>query len=228
MPLKRGYRRKRPMRRKKVYRKKRAIPLTTSKVYAFHRTREQLLALENPSAGATGWLSTFDDCVLKTFTFSMGELEGYTEFTNLFESYKLNMAVLAFYPTYSQIASTTAATVSSNIIITIWPNRHGEQLTTAFTRDDLNQIQRKRQFMFPINRPTFIKMPLRQLSAMYNSAVNTDYATVKPRYINTSEVSTPHYGFNVHITQVDRGAFSSNSPRLLIKEKLYFTCKQVK
>jgi hypothetical protein len=198
------------------------------KTYAFSRSREQLLALEDPDAGATGWISTFDDAVVKTFTFSLSELPTATEFTGLFQQYKLNAAALKMYPSYSQVVSTDAAVASNNIIITVWPNTTGTVLTAAFTKAELNEVQRKRQWMFPLNRPTTILMKLNQLNQVYNSSINTDYTVMKPRYISTTETATPHYGMNVHIAKVDGSTFSTNSTRLKIFEKIYLTCKQVK
>ena len=222
---------RRPVRRRrKTYTQpkiNRRVPVP--KVYPFVRSREQLLALEDPDVGATGWITTFDDAVVKTFTFGLSELPDFGEFTSLFSQYKLNACVLKMYPSYSQVVmSGTTTPYSNNIIITVWPNTDGTALTAAFTKAELNQIQRKSQWMFPLNRPTTIKMPLRQLSTTYNTAINSDYAVVKPRYISTSETTTTHTGFNVHIAKVDGSTFSSNSPRLKIMEKIYLTCKQVK
>lgn len=229
MPPKKPYTNKR---RKRTYNKKTKprmnIRVPRPKVYSFSRSREQLLALEDPDAGATGWLSTFDDAVVKTFTFSLSELPNFSEFTGLFRQYKLNAAAVKFYPSYSSVASTSSSVVSNNIIITCWPNTTGQQLTAAFTKAELNEIQRKSQWMFPLNRPTTIYMPLKQLNMVYNTAINTDYSVVKPRYLATAETTTPHYGINVHICKVDGSTFSSNSVRLKIIEKIYLSTKQVR
>lgn len=226
-----------PRTNKKNYRKKRTYNKKTAphmnkkiprpKVYAFHRQREQLLALEDPDAGATGWISTFDDAVCKTFVFALNELPNYNEFTGLFQQYKLNACALKMYPSYSSVVSTDAAVVSNNILITVWANTTGTPLTAAFTKAELNQIQKKRQWMFPLNRPTTVTMPLKQLNQVYHSTINTDYTVMKPRYLSTTETSTPHYGVNVHIAKVDGSTFSSNSARIKIFEKIYLTCKQV-
>lgn len=219
--------------KKRVYRKKRnytvkpanRLAVKKPKMYGFTRGVENLLALESPTAG---WLTTFDGSVVKTFSYSLNELPNYAEFVNLFNQYKLNMSVLKFYPSYSQVVSSTAPVASNNLIITVWANTHGTPLTTAFSDDDLLEIQRKKQWMFPLNKPTTIKMPLFQLRSTYGGTINTDYAVQRPRYINTLEPGTPHYGINVHIRKVDGSAFGSNSARLLIKEKVYLTTKQVK
>lgn len=197
------------------------------KVYPFTRSREQLLALEAPDTGATDWIATTDDCVVKTFAFGLSELPGFSEFTNLFREYKINSASIKFYPSYSQVISGSGSVVANNIIITVWPNTSGSPLDAFFSKAALNEIQRKRQWMFPLNKPTSIYMPLYQLNQVYGSTVNTDYTVVKPRYIATTETTTPHYGMNVHIQKCDNSSFTSDSPRLKIMEKIFLTCRQV-
>lgn len=217
--------------RKKTYRKKKTYPKSTGKtlsipkpkVYPFSRTKEYVLELENP---ANGWIETNDNALVKTFDFNLAELENYTEFTSLFSQYKLNMVMLKIFPSGSTLGSFPQSS-TQNMIITVWPNTHGTPLTVLFTNNQLLEIQRKRTFMFPLNRPTQLKMYLKQLSNTYAGTINNDYATVKPRYISTGEASTPHYGMNVHIRRLDGTAFGVNSLRLLFREKIYLTCKQV-
>lgn len=208
-------------------RKKTTIPKT--KVFGFNRTREDLLSLESPSPGS-GWLTTLDGQCVRTFSWSLANLPNYTEFSNLFNMYKLNQAIVSFFPTYSEInrnAETTSAITQSNIIISVWRNTTGTPIGATFTRAQLNEIAQKKQWMFPSNKKTTIKMPLTQLSQVYASTINTDYAKIRPKYISTGEPSTSHYGFNVAITRVDNQPFGSSSLQLLTKEKIYLTCKQV-
>lgn len=210
--------------KKRTYKKKgTAHRLPKPRVVPFHRSREYLLELDNP---ASGWITTTDNAVVKTFDFNLAELPNMTDFTNLFSQYKLNMAILKIFPSGSMLGSYPQSQ-TQNMIITIWPNTHGNPLTAVFQNSELLEIQRKKSFMFPMNRPTSIKMYLKQLSNTYAGSLNTDYATIKPRYISTSETSTPHYGMNVHIRRMDEGSFTSNSLRLLFREKIYLTCKQV-
>lgn len=226
MPPKK-YQRKRVYRKKKIYRKKTtgmALKVPKPRVMPFGRNMEYLLSLENPS---NGWIQTLDNALVKTFDFNLAELPNFTDFTNLFSQYKLNMAILKIYPSASQVVVSTAAAGTQNMIITVWANTHGNPLTAVFQNSELLEIQRKKAWMFPMNKPTSIKMPLRQLTNTYAGTLNTDYATVRPRYISTTETSTPHYGMNVHIRKMDGTAFGSNSARLLIRQKIYLTCKQV-
>lgn len=224
---------KKNMKKKRNYKNSkvsRNLSITPTKTYGFSRTRQHLLALESPD---DGWITTIDGACVKTFSHSLSELADYGDFTNLYKQYKLNMCILKIFPSYSQVVSSTAPVASTNIIITIWKNTHGELLDATFDDNKLLQIQRKRQFMFPMNRPTTIKMYLRQLSEIYAPTTITPptiapaYGTIRPKYISTAEPTTPHYSYNIHIKKVDGAAFGSNSPRLLMKEQVYLTTKQV-
>ena len=207
------------------------------RTYAFNRQMESLLALEAPTSGSD-WISITDasdpygHCLVKTFKFNMADLPNPNDFQNLYRQYKLNHAVMKMFPSYSQIAMTHTAVGTTNLIITIWKNTDGTELDGGFRNAKLLEIQAKKQFLMPQNKPLTISMPLHQLRNTYAGqtlGINNppDYAIKKPSYISTTEMNTPHYGFNVHIRKVDGSAFTSNGPRFLIKEKLYFTCKQV-
>lgn len=197
------------------------------RTYAFFRGRENLLACESPN---DGWVASLvDNSVVKTFAFSLNELHNHTEFVNLYRQYKLNFAVIKMFPSYSSVVSSTSAVVSNNLIITMWPNTDGKVLDASFQDSQLLEKQAKRQFMMPQNKPVTLSMPLFQLRNTYGGAITNpvDYAIQKPKYISTAENATPHYGINVHIRKVDGSAFVSNDARFLIKEKIYFTARQV-
>lgn len=228
MPPKTTYRKKKRTYKKRVYRKsKTSMPLKVAqpKNYLFARSKENLLNLTSPDAG---WITTLDNSLVKTFDFNLFSLPNPSDFTNLFGQYKLNMAIVKIFPSASQVLISTGPAGTQNMIITIWKNTHGVPLDATFSNAKLLEIQKKRQFMFPLNKPTTIKMYLKQLSHIYaGSTAFPDYGTVKPRYISTTEPNTPHYGMNVHIRKLDATAFGSNAPTLLVREKIYLTTRQV-
>lgn len=73
-------------------------------------------------------------------------------------------------------------------------------------------------------------MPLKQLNNLYSTAsgLGSDYSTVKPRYISTTETTTPHYGLNIHIRKIDGTPYVAGGNDMLVKEELLLTCRQVK
>lgn len=219
-----------------TYRRGRAVTrLPRIRTYSFKRTQEQLLALES---GGDGWINInpgaedlYGNCIVKTFVFDMDSLPNKQEFANLYRQYKLNHVVAKMFPSYSQIVMTDQPVGTTNLIITIWPNTDGKALDGTFRNAKLLEIQGKKQYLMPQNKPVNISMPLKQLRNTYGGTLVgvplVDYAVKKPSYIGTDELSTPHYGFNVHIRKVDGSTFASNGPRFLIKETVYFSCRQV-
>ncbi|AXQ66488.1 MAG: capsid protein [Cressdnaviricota sp.] len=208
-------------------RKPKATLVAKPQVYPFRRSTEAFLDMSSPS---DGWLTTLDNQLVKTFTYNLNQLPNHSEFVNLFSQYKLNYAMVEMFPNVSQMVSgyTQTGGSSSNYLVTVWRNTHGVPLTAAFTRDELLEIQNKRTFMLPTTKPTRFKMPLKQLATTYASTLNSDYATIRPRYINTSEDTTQHYGINVAITRVDGSAFAADAANTLVRSTVLFTCKQVK
>lgn len=218
--------RRRYIRRRKITKPK-AVLVNNPKVFPFKRQMEEYVDFSSPPSD---WVTTLDNQLVRTFTYNLNDLPNHSEFTNLFAQYKLNYAIVEMFPNVSQMTSGYVAVggAASNYIVTVWRNTHGVPLNAAFTRDELLEIGSKRTFMMPTVKPTRFKMPLKQLSATYASTLNTDYATVKPRYINTTEDTTQHYGINVAISRVDGTAFNSNAPNCLVRSTILLTCKQVK
>ncbi len=222
-----------PLRRQKKNMKKKRTAKRTGKlismprVFAFKRQMEEYVDFSDPPSD---WVTTLDNQIVRTFTYNLNDLPNHSEFVNLFSQYKLNYAVVEMFPNVSQMTSGYVAggQAASNYIVSVWRNTHGVPLNAAFTRDELLEIQKKSTFMMPTTKPTVFKMPLKQLSATYASTLNTDYAVVKPRYINTTEDTTQHYGINVAISRVDGSAFNSNAPNCLVRSTILLTCKQVK
>lgn len=194
-------------------------------VYPFMRTFENVLALEAPTGLFQATLQ--DNLVVGHIEVSLNDLPSYTEFQALFNQYKINGLLLKFTPSYQLDVSPDATTTSQTVICNIWRSSHGDAPTTLFTIDDLLQIQKKQEFVMPQRKPFSRFMKLTQLRNTYGSSVNTDYVDAKPRYINTSESGTPHYGINFCFRAPDGAPLTSMSPRLLINFKAMMTFKQV-
>lgn len=231
MPARRPYRKKKRTYKKRTYNRPRtrAALIPRPRTYAFSRATENFLNMDAPT---NGWVTTADNAVVRTFAWDLNSLTANSEFTNLFAQYKLNYAVVKMFPTVSKFVAVQGAPIPSayggNSIITVWRNVHGVALDSAFSTSDLLQIQSKRQFMVPSSKPTIIKMPLKQSSNLYGSLTNTDYAAVKPKYVSTTETSTPHYGLNVHIRKIDGTPYGAGGNDMLVKEQILLTCRQVK
>lgn len=194
-------------------------------VYPFMRTFEELVVLEDPGITSNFVKTISDNLVVGHMNVSLSQLPAYTEFTSLFKQYKLNALSLKCTPTYQQDVDPTT---TETIIIDIWRSSYGVAPTTAFTINDLLQIQKRQTFIMPQRRSFSRNMKLSQLTQVYGSGVTTtDYIKTRPKYISTSEVATPHYGLNFCFRRPDGAAFTSLSPRLLFSYTTKMTMKQV-
>lgn len=226
------------LRRKKTYRKKRGATTRrptnfntknklTPSVYPFTRTFEQLLALEAPVSFFHATLT--DNLVVGHVEINLSELPGYAEFQTLFAQYKINALSLKVTPSYQMDMAANPLLSGQTIICSIWKSTHGQAPTTAFTISDLLQIQKRKEFIMPRTRPMTHHMRLTQLGQVYGAGVTTtDYVKIKPRYISTTESSTPHYGLNFCFRAPDGAALTASSPRLLLQFKAKMTMKQAK
>ena len=191
-------------------------------VYPFTRSFENLVVLENPTGLFLS--TTFDNLVVGHVECHLDELPGYADFQGLFKQYKLNAVTLKCTPTYQL---DTDPTSSETVICDIWRSSHGDAPTAGFQISDLLQIQKRESFIMPQRRSFSRNMPLTQLSNTYAGIANNDYTTQRPKYLDTGEVTTPHYGINFCFRRPDGAAFTSVSPRLLMNYKVKLTCKQV-
>lgn len=226
---------RRPFRRN--FRRKRRPTISRGLLYpavhSFKRALTQTIQLST-SAVPEGWYASGNN-LYKNWGFSLGGLNSHTEFTDLFKYYKLTGARIQMY--FSNTGSTPTMGdnmyyPNSQVMLHIDTNRDGEDSSTSgLEQSYLNSQTAKKILCLNSNgKPVDIYMPLRQASVMYGGVANTDYATVKPRWISCSSPLTPHYGFKTMIQRVDGQAFSSittNTQYVKIQTTLYFKCKKV-
>ena len=239
MPPKYKPRKKRPARKrnykKRVY-KSRIGKMPTQKIVHFKRDFElATVDLTDNTTWPTGWYRGTNDQIVATMVFALTNLPGYGEFKNLFEKYKLNHVVMKMYSTSSQIITLDVNDLNpqtqrtaSNILVTTWNNRTGQPLGPSWTRELMNQVSAKKTKMFPRGKPFIISCKLNQLAMTYRETqtttqvtntsgatvdvvqpFNIDYGVCRPKYLNTVEDSTPHYGMNLSIKKLDDTALIS-------------------
>ena len=225
-------------RRKKTYRKKRGATTRrptnfnnknkmSPSVYPFVRSFETLLALETPTGIFQA--TTNDNLVVGHVEVNLAELPSYTEFQALFAQYKINALEMKVTPSYQMDMAANVLLSGQTIICSVWRSSHGEAPTTSFRISDLLQIQKRKEFIMPRTRPKTHYMKLSQLTQVYGAGVTTtDYIKTKPKYVATTEATTPHYGLNFCFRCPDGAAMTASSPRLLLNFKAKLTMKQAK
>lgn len=202
-------------------------------IYPFKRSTSVVVGL-NTSAPPEGW-STSGNNLYRNWGFSLAQLGDYTEFTDLFKYYKLKgVRIQMYFSNTNSTASQGPATASPNQQILMWmdTNRDGSDLATSGQESTYltSQTAKKRLCLNTTGRPIDIYMSLRQQNMIYGGAANTDYTTVRPKWVATTEPTTPHYGYKMMLQRVDGQAFTSgitNSQFVKIIQTVYFQCKKV-
>lgn len=228
-----------PPRKKTAYRKKRKITKKrntrarvgraprglTPSIYKYKRmdTFTIEFAANDPNP-PTGWdLFPTNDCIQKGWAFALSSVPEHTQFTSLYSQYKLSGVRLQMFPSCTSI---TAYRDLSNIIMWVKPSRYGYQIDNVQELVSCQAI--KKRLVFKDDKPVDIYMPLTQLMQVYGTAVTTDYATIKPRWISTQEKDTLHYGLDMIFQTVSGANIVTMPMKIKIIQTLYFSCKGVK
>lgn len=258
MPIKYKRKKKAPARKRnfrKRYTKARIGRMPTQKIVHFKRDFElPAIDLSESTTWPTGWYRGSDNQIVATMVFALTNLPGYGEFKNLFEKYKLNHVVMKMYSTTSQIITLDVNDLNpqtqrtaSNILCTTWNNRTGQPLGPTWGDALMNQISAKKTKMFPRGKPYIISCKLNQLAMTYRETqttalvtdtsgnnvnvvqpFNIDYGVCRPKYLNTVEDSTPHYGMNLQLKKLDGTFFDLLAPKIKVYYTMYFSCMGVR
>lgn len=233
MPFGRKYRKRKIVtKNRRAYRTRRPYAtikgkhLGTSNLYHSFTRRcdvDQLdVTVDTSIAGAT-YLS-------KAYVFKLDDLPNYTEFTTLFDSYRINKVVLYF--------SFTGNT--NGMYDTYFRNMLPEMLyciddddDTAPTADtsgweQLQQYSRSR-FIQIGNRGkstyTIVIYPS-ILGMAYNTSITTAYMPIRRRFIDCDNEKVPHYGLK-WMVRIPRITIGGNECKLAVNvgAKYYLTCR---
>ncbi len=172
----------------------------------------------------------------RAFAFSLSELQGDTDFSNLFKYYRLKGARVRIY--FSNTGSMPVAlstgvvsTPNTQILVTIDRNMNGETSDVANEAHYLQSQTAKRIIALGGDRkPVDIYMPLKQGNLVYQTSSLTNNTLQNPKWLSTSNPDTPHWGYNVMLQRIDGENFTAginNEQSVKILTTLYFQCKKV-
>lgn len=200
-------------------------------IYPFKRSMSTTIGL-NTTSLPEGWSASGNN-LYRNWGFSLAQLGSYSEFTELFKYYKLcGVRVQMYFSNTNSNSKDGGASPNQQIIMWIDTNKDGADVAASgLEATYLNsQTAKKKLCLRTTGKPIDIFMPLRQQDIIYGGIGNNDYATVRPKWISTTEPTTPHFGYKMMLQRVDGQAFTSglsNSQYCKIIQTLYFKCKKV-
>lgn len=216
-------------RRKYNPRPQRAIGMRPG-TYKFKRSIVYEIDIKN-NLGMPGSIACADGKgIVWDWVTSLDSLPNFAEFTNLFEQYKLTGAAMKFYPAWNDTDSSGAA----NILMRTKVQRDGQGLTTTSTELEWLEMAATKSRVMPTSaaRPIRQYMPLNQLNKLYSGVTSgtEDYSIVKPKFVATSEPSTPHYGMQFRFDTMGGpiAGLPGNSGKFKLEVCVYFQCRSVK
>jgi hypothetical protein len=193
-------------------------------------SQDVVLNATTPPGGWTSRQGVGDEAITINYVASMAQIPDYSNFTNLFDSYRIvGCRVQGYYNTTMTSPGTQAQTML------FYCREHlGQSAASDLSEDWFNQRPRskKRLLINSVGKPAFdIYMPLTQLANTYQSVANNDYTMKRPKFISTNEVNTPHYGFNFRLARIDGKNWTTGSshpyPTLKLFTTIYFQMRGI-
>lgn len=190
-------------------------------IYKFKRNVTQTIDLNNIEG--TGWDLMEASAMQKGISVALSSLSDYSQFTNLFEQYKLTGLRLQIIPSWNAIRGVGT---QSQILCYIMKSRFGYMV------DNMQEVlakQAKRKFVaFRDGKPIDVYMKLNQLNETYGTSLTTDYTIQRPKWLSTQEINTAHYGYDIVLQTVSGRAFTDQEMSVKIFTTVYFSCRGVK
>nr|QTE03422.1 MAG: capsid protein [Phoenicopteridae CRESS-DNA-virus sp.] len=207
-----SYRRKTPRRYKRSYRR---VRRSRTKYYHFKRAAQ---------VSVVTTVATFD--FIGAAFFRLSDVFGASEFTGLFDSYKINCVVLKIIP--DQGPKLDGAWTVRTPPIMYNPQFHWALDYNDNTPVNTNVLVEYQTYKTtPFTRPITIKLYPRSSSPVYNNAVTTGYA-ISPRgqWIDISSPNVGHYAMKFAVDNMNHS--QSQIVNFKIRPIYYLSFKGVK
>lgn len=169
--------------------------------------------------GATLIYQAAGSTTLGAFNFQLAGVDNYTDFTNLFDQYRIDYIVVRFRPQFNMASF---ASFSSTTIPTLYTVIDMDDSNTPASLAELRQYQTLRESKF--DRTISRTLQPRCASALYSGAF-TSYSTVRP-WVDCASSAVQWYGVKFGITagQVGQTALQAWS----IEVEYFFSFKFVR
>jgi hypothetical protein len=230
---KKSYKRKNVVRKyrkneSKKYHLGKRIPFMKDPVYYFKRKIQHVF---NPSQSDTiaPWTAANGGLVY-SHNFRLADLPNYTDFTNLFESYKVMGVQLEFNCASTEIlGGNRAAQGSTAVVLRAKPNNDCRYLSSSDTVTKWLQRTDVKRYNFPNNH----KKPLRlyEQCKMSNNLTDSFPEVVKPGWIPTVNFNNKNFSFDLRMDGISGEDITSSVlvgvPSFTIIETIYLAFKGV-
>lgn len=165
--------------------------------------------------------------VAASFSYTLAQLPNYTDFTGLFDQYKITGAKLTLTPALSEgisspLFGTNAALGYSRVHSVV----DYDDASIPTSEDQLLEYGSHKSTAPFKTHTRFIKPKV--LQEVYRSAIATSYAPRSGMYLDMTTPDVPHYGLKVWISAPNTSAGTAGSITYKAYLTLYFNCKNTR
>jgi len=160
----------------------------------------------------------------------IGDIVSISEFSALYDQYKLLRAMFTFRlltnPDAIETLGTSATTSSANFYPALWLMPDHDDIIIP-TLASIRQCSKAKRYVLRPN--AFIRYSIRptSLTQVYDGVVTTAYSVNKPQWLDISQTGTPHYGLKGFVDT--EGASSTIDSFIIAVEcKLIFGMKGIR
>lgn len=196
--------------------------------YFFTRKKQAIVSLAQ--GVPVDWSNTSNGGIAKAFSYTLDDLNDETDFKNLFKYYRINGARVQIWFSTTQSDLDNSGNPSNHALICMTDRNLNGSTSALDTQDFLDSQTAKIRQCMNRGKPFEFYCKLKQANSVYGSTTNTDYTLQKPKFIATTESSTPHYGLKCLIERVNGEALTSsftNTQYMRIITTYYLECKKV-
>lgn len=205
------------------------------KPHTFMRQTVQSLTLPGTWTAYNGVGGTASGYLATNIEYAFSDIPGYTEFTAMFEKYRIDKIVVEFSMPQTVAGgefdtSGTSAQAAQMMLVTL-PSTDVNRITVKKNLDDVLQMNKPkhRAIINPKSKPVTVIFKPNILIQTYETAALTGYEDKYSPWLYVEEPTHTHYGLSVGIYRVDgaimAGPGNVPMPKLMVRTKYYFTCK---
>lgn len=188
-----NYSKKNPIRRLRMRRNKvlKSI-ISNRKIYSFTRSHNSFSNINTAVAFGNS-----------AFQFKLSDVPNSSEFTTLFDSYRIMAVKFTMIPTFTYVEANTAAPVGAGSL-----NESCPQIYTVIDRDDVTALSTVTDYMqydtYKMHRGNkvitrYIKWPRIQLAGNVNGASALGFQGRPKQWLDCNSNNIPHFGIKVGI-----------------------------
>lgn len=195
------------MSRKKPRTGRRMRPLQT---YTFTRYYDSGVIPGNATTGAP---------VLRGASFALSSLPGVSDFTNLFDMYKITHVQLRFHLQVDPGAQASASAIYPKL----WYATDYDDDNAPASLNALREHARCKVRVLNPNRPVVVNIKPAVASLVYRGATTSSYSPKWRQWVDMAQTDVPHYGLKWAVDNLTNTNYT-----LQIEGKMWFACKDVR